>query len=369
MPSVKVFVSSTCYDLAFVRESLRKFIISLGYEPVMSEHSDILYDPRDHTHKSCVEEVANCDLLVLIIGGRFGGKAVSEAVQEIDFERIKAKIPFDALPKDGTYSITHLEVLKAIECGIPVYTFIQANVYSDHNLYQKNKASSIIDQILFPSIEKQETAKYIFEFINTVRLRNHGNSIFSFDNAEEIENTLKKQWSSFFQKLLKEQSINGTSKSTAIREKSEEELRSLIKQIIAEFPREKPLPKNIKAIHRRILWVDDYPINNETVINYFIGQDIQFDLALSTGQAVDLYKKNSYDIIITDMGRGIEKDAGISLIKELNALHCEVPIVVYCSIPAIETYGEKALALGAYDVINGTGNIISLITDICDSKD
>ena len=85
MSALRVFISSTCYDLGIARESLRKFIVSLGYEPVMSDYSDVLYDPRIHTHTSCIEEVKNCDILVLIIGGRFGGKAVGEAVSMINF--------------------------------------------------------------------------------------------------------------------------------------------------------------------------------------------------------------------------------------------------------------------------------------------
>ena len=52
MPSPKVFVSSTCYDLGMAREQLRSFLLRIGYEPILSEYSDILYDPRAHTHTS-----------------------------------------------------------------------------------------------------------------------------------------------------------------------------------------------------------------------------------------------------------------------------------------------------------------------------
>lgn len=55
MSALRVFISSTCYDLGIARESLRKFIVSLGYEPVMSDYSDVLYDPRIHTHTSIAQ--------------------------------------------------------------------------------------------------------------------------------------------------------------------------------------------------------------------------------------------------------------------------------------------------------------------------
>lgn len=206
MAETRVFISSTCYDLSLLRSQLRIFIKNMGYEPIMSDYEDILYDPRIHTHTSCVDEVQNCDILVLIIGSRFGGKARPEALNRINFDVLNNEtLSVDVLKEKECLSVTQLEVLKAIENAIPVYTFIDKRVWHDHALYEKNKASGIADQIVFPSIEKQETAKYIFNFINFVRLRTRGNNIFTFEKGQDIEDTLKKQWSGYFQRLLQEQ--------------------------------------------------------------------------------------------------------------------------------------------------------------------
>lgn len=206
MAELKVFISSTCYDLSLLRSQLRLFIRNMGYEPIMSDYEDVLYDPRTHTHTSCVDEVNNCDVLILIIGSRFGGKASPEALSKINFETLKNEsISIDALKENEDLSVTQLEVLTAIENSIPVYVFIEKRVWHDHALYEKNKTSDIIDKIIFPSIEKQETAKYIFNFINFVRLRTRNNNIFTFEKSQDIEEILKKQWSSYFQRLLREQ--------------------------------------------------------------------------------------------------------------------------------------------------------------------
>lgn len=206
MAGLRVFVSSTCYDFSLLRAQLRSFIQSLGYEPIMSDYEDVLYDPREHTHTSCVDEVVNCDIMVLVMGSRFGGKASQEALNKIDFEKIKKdEVTVDKLKEEGNLSVTQLEVLKAVENDIPVYTFIDQKVWHDHRLYEKNKANGIIDKIVFPSIEKQETAKFVFEFINFVRLRTRGNNIFTFEKGQDIEEILRKQWSSYFQRLLNEQ--------------------------------------------------------------------------------------------------------------------------------------------------------------------
>lgn len=365
MPNLKVFVSSTCYDLNNIRDSLRSFVIGLGHEPVMSEYGDVLYDPRLHTHTSCINEVKNCDILVLLIGGRFGGNAVSEAVPVIDFEKIKEIINTKTTIDDEKLSITHLEVLKAIEYGLPVYTFIKEDVLNDHKIYEKNKNKPFISEITFPSIDKQETAKYIFEFINIIRLRKFGNNIFSFRRESDIEDVLKRQWSSYFQRLIKEQLANKKEENIRVLEKKIEGLHDLVWRFISEAPREKDLQTSREKKYRRILWVDDYPINNESVISFFEEQKIHFDIALTTEQGLRYYREELYDLIITDMGRGDESKAGITLIKELNLLHCQVPIIVYCSRSAIQKYADEAIKLGAYRVVNGIANITPLITDIC----
>ncbi len=203
MPSPKVFVSSTCYDLGMAREQLRSFLLRLGYDPLLSEYSDILYDPRTHTHTSCIEEVPNADMIIVLIGSRFGGRIVPEALSSIDLENlINSSFDVTVLNDPEKLSITQLEVLKAIDDSVPVFAFVEEKVMHDHFVYQKNK--DLVDKINFPSIDKPESAKYIFEFINFLQHRNKGNSVISFSKVEDIENHLKKQWGALFQKLLRE---------------------------------------------------------------------------------------------------------------------------------------------------------------------
>ena len=204
MSGPKVFVSSTCYDLSMARDQLRNFLLGLGYEPVLSEYSDVLFDPRVHTHTSCIRQVAEADIIVLIIGSRFGGKAIPEALSSVDIDRlVESSFDIEALEKAENLSVTQLEVLKAIECEIPVFTFVADNVWHDHFVYEKNK--EMAGQIKFPSLERPETARFIFEFINFLRQRVKGNAVVSFRRVDDIENHLRTQWASYFQRLLREQ--------------------------------------------------------------------------------------------------------------------------------------------------------------------
>ncbi len=205
MAALRVFVSSTCVDLGAHREQIRGLLTRMGYEPVMSEFADVLYDPRKHTHTSCIREVASADMVILLIGSRFGGSAVPEALGEIDVANIAATASKAQLEnEENKYSITQLEALNAINLGIPLFTFIDAKVYADHHTYIRNKDFDFIDKIEFPSIQKPNTAKYIFDFISFITHMSANNALLPYSSFADIESNLVKQWSGLFQTLLRE---------------------------------------------------------------------------------------------------------------------------------------------------------------------
>lgn len=205
MAALRVFVSSTCYDLSVIRSQLRQFIERLGHEPVMSDYNDVVYDPVSHTHTSCIDEVAGVDAVVVIIGTRFGGTVVPQALQTVDIESLKTVSKSNELLKNKEcLSITQLEVLKAIERSVPVFAFVDQRVWHDHATYEKNKGKPIADQIEYDSIDKPATAKYVFEFINFLRHRSSNNAITTFSRLQDIEDALRRQWSGLLQHLLLE---------------------------------------------------------------------------------------------------------------------------------------------------------------------
>ncbi|MHB1328531.1 MAG: DUF4062 domain-containing protein [Gemmatimonadales bacterium] len=236
MARLRVFVSSTCYDLDVLRSELRPFMANLGYDPVMSEYSDVLFDPRSHTHDSCIKEVPGCDMVLLIVGSRFGGTAIPAALDGIDFTFIQqTSTKPDILLSKEKLSITQLEVLKAIEQGIPVYAFVDDKVLHDHHVYERNKdKKGVIDQLDFPSIQKRETAKYIFEFINFLGHRATNNGVIGFTRLEEIRLHLLSQWSQLFQRLLHE-SRTKTAEAKRYRDFSEriDDLKALVLASVA----------------------------------------------------------------------------------------------------------------------------------------
>jgi len=205
MAGLRVFVSSTCFDLGAHRAQLHNYLTRMGYDPILSDHSDVLYDHRVHTHTSCVREVSGADMVILLIGTRFGGKAVPEAKSEVALEdALKSSRKPDAAPEKDNLSVTQLEILKAIELKIPLFVFVDSKVHGDHHVWATNKGRPGSDAIVYPSIQKQETAEFIFGFVDFLNARVSGNAIIPFSSTSDIEEHLSKQWSMLFQRLLRE---------------------------------------------------------------------------------------------------------------------------------------------------------------------
>lgn len=193
MASPRVFISSTCFDLAEVRDSLISFCQGFGFEVVMSDKGDVFYHPDLHTHESCINEVSNCQIFILIIGGRFGGK----------------------YKVDPSKSITNAEYNAAKEIGIPVFTFVKEDVLSDHHVFQRNKGKEFSSGIEYPSIEKQTYAENIFNFIDIVRSSGVNNGFFGFKYARHLHESLRKQWAGLFFEFLTQRSLANQLKSTS----------------------------------------------------------------------------------------------------------------------------------------------------------
>ncbi|WED29058.1 DUF4062 domain-containing protein [Vibrio sp. DW001] len=179
----KVFVSSTCYDLQEERAQLERFISGYGFQPILSEYSGVYYDVDEHTHQACVKEVSHCDLFILIISGRFGGK----------------------LKGGSGESITQAEYLEARKLKLPIFAFVKNEVLSAQYLYRENAqlhGDDFAKKINYPAIDKQDDASFIFSFIQQVTRSQRNNGLEKYTSFTDIEQHLKKQWAGMFYSFL-----------------------------------------------------------------------------------------------------------------------------------------------------------------------
>ncbi|HWE53209.1 MAG TPA: DUF4062 domain-containing protein [Bryobacteraceae bacterium] len=184
MAKPRVFLSSTFYDLKQVRSSLENFIISLGYEPVLSEKGSIAYSPDVALDESCYREAKGCDVFVLIIGGRYGSE-ISES---------------DDVGRKGFYdryeSITRKEYESALEREIPTYVLMEKSVLSEYETFKRNRDNQTINYAHVDSVN-------IFGFIDYILARPRNNPTYHFELASEIETWLREQWAGLFRELIR----------------------------------------------------------------------------------------------------------------------------------------------------------------------
>jgi hypothetical protein len=174
MAQSRVFVSSTFYDLKYIRSDLEKFVLSLGYEPVLHERGSIAYGKSEKLEHYAYKEIELSDILVSIIGGRYGSPS-----------------------EHSPYSISQQELKKAIDIGKPVYIFIQKEVYIEYRTYLINKGRDI----RFKSVDDIN----VFKFIEEISAMQRNKIMHEFDGVGDIINFLKIQWAGLFQRLLQDQ--------------------------------------------------------------------------------------------------------------------------------------------------------------------
>ncbi|MCU0645082.1 MAG: DUF4062 domain-containing protein, partial [bacterium] len=70
MPAIKVFVSSTIYDMTAERDAVEQAIRAVGMEPIMSERTMGAYSASSQA--TLVKKIENSEIYVLVLGKRFG---------------------------------------------------------------------------------------------------------------------------------------------------------------------------------------------------------------------------------------------------------------------------------------------------------
>lgn len=168
MSRTKIFVSSTFFDLAQVREDIRTTILQLGHEPLLNEYSSFPVTPNIDTIENCKKAVRSSDFFVLIIGGRRGS---------LD-------------PVTGK-SVTNIEYETAIEAGIDCFVFVNDQLMTLLEVWKKTPHADFTAFVDSP---------HVFEFIAGICTAQQW--IFTFKRASEISEILRNQLSVFLKDLL-----------------------------------------------------------------------------------------------------------------------------------------------------------------------
>lgn len=176
MARPRIFVSSTYFDLKSVRADLEHFIRERGFDPVMHERGSVAYGSTEALERYCYKEIETCDILLSIVGGRFGSQS-----------------------DDSTYSISQMELRVALEQNKQVYIFVDTEVYHEYRTFERNKET----KIKWASVDNPK----IYEFLAEVYSLKNNNPVQPFETSFDIIENLKEQWAGLFQRLLAQQSL------------------------------------------------------------------------------------------------------------------------------------------------------------------
>ena len=175
MAKPRIFISSTFYDLKYIRTEIDQFLDNLGYQPIRNEEGDIPYGKDDALEEYCYKEIQNIDILISIIGGRFGSES-----------------------KTKDLSISNLELKIALQENKQVYIFIEKNVLSEFETFLLNKGT----KIKYKHVDDVR----IYNFIEEIKSLPNNNNIKGFETNSDIISYLKEQFAGLFQRFLQNQS-------------------------------------------------------------------------------------------------------------------------------------------------------------------
>jgi len=109
---LSIMVSSTVYDIRPLLKQVFAMLDAYGFHVLMSDRGTVAVDPRKHNFDSCIRAVDKCDLFFGIITSAYGS----------------------GVSKKEKRSITHMELLKAIDLDRPRFMLCHQAVVSSRVL-------------------------------------------------------------------------------------------------------------------------------------------------------------------------------------------------------------------------------------------
>lgn len=188
---MKIFLSSTAYDLSDFRALVVERLEKNGHEVLFHESPTFPTRIGLHSHDQCLEAIKESDLVICLIDRRYGGKyqgTILSPFEPIEFsvngktksgkkKEIRVKYELRDL------SITWCEVYTAHKEGIPVITFARQRTLDEKETRRRNQYLSSFTPAY---VEKNE----IFDLLDWITKRETNNWIAPFISIVDFEKKL-----------------------------------------------------------------------------------------------------------------------------------------------------------------------------------
>jgi hypothetical protein len=294
MAKPRVFVSSTFYDLKYIRDNIHTFLTERGFETILNEKGHIPYDKNITLQSNCFEEVKSCDILIGIIGNRFG--------TELEFDNEK--------------SVTMNEIETAFENNKQIFLFIENETWHENIFYEQNMSN---DNIVYKANVK------IHKFLYEIKRKKRNNSLHPFTSIDNIIDFLNLQFSGFFLRGLRnitnEDWKNGISIFPISAEETKEVIQPTVKHQDNEYNFSIHYPQDWKLLYNPIAYFCVAGPSND-------GFTPSITITLLP------HNKNFFQTTIQDLQKEYEvlwrnvkiKNFGMTKIGRKNCLRCHVQL-------------------------------------------
>lgn len=172
---MRVFVSSTIYDLLDVRNEIAELLRDLGIAAVLSDDklSDFSVQLDANSIETCLVNVESCDEVIVILDKRYG-----PSLGECGYDDISA---------------THLEYRHAVKHRKPIHFFVRDRLEADYSIWKKNRKSGKIKLSWV-----QEEADYgLFDFLKEHKKlstnKKASNWFTTFTNSIDLKSCLQRR--------------------------------------------------------------------------------------------------------------------------------------------------------------------------------
>ncbi|MFO1498015.1 MAG: DUF4062 domain-containing protein [Verrucomicrobiota bacterium] len=123
---MRVFISSTCYDLIDLRADVEQFLKQAGVNPLLSDSatSDFEMVPGKNSIETCLANVRNCDVFIIILSQRYGPSLKSAGYPDV--------------------SATHLEYIEAQKANKPIHMYVRDRLEADYGTWKSTAAKDTL---------------------------------------------------------------------------------------------------------------------------------------------------------------------------------------------------------------------------------
>ncbi len=116
-----------------------------------------------------------------------------------------------------------------------------------------------------------------------------------------------------------------------------------------------------------VLWVDDRPMDTTYERRALEALGIQFTISKSTEDALERLQRKTYELIISDMARPPDQQAGYTLLEKVKTMHIITPFIIYAGSKRPEHIAE-ARKRGAFGTTNDPQELFELVVSALQNR-